>query len=526
MTRYYKISLLLLCVALIASILYFVVFPVKETITLVRQNIQEEVTGDGVVSAAGEVNIGFTGGGRVAEIYIKEGDTVKKDDSLIRLDVTEKDVERAQYEAKIVVEKLKLSQLLSGAEKKEIVLAEVKISTTAAMLENVRKELEDAKLQGESMLAGKYALAVDYGDTVLLNAENAARALLGIYNEQNKFKDIFIIEDSQKKSEAEWQIMLERTALENIKFASASLKKGLPRDDIDNTLSNLKTNLEVIRAALQKTSEVLSSATMIFGAPDIAGYRTTVAVQRSVINTTQTAILTLEQAIASQKSNGATAVRASENKVVEIENTIRTLEHELAIKKAFTTNAAIALGQAQIKEYESDLEAIQRQITDSMLRAPFDSVVRRMYVRRGGVVVRDEPVVVLAPLSDLQVDVVVTEADGKKIAVGDAADIMRHEGKNSGRVVDVRDNIITVHFENEESAPTLGTRVVVRIHTALKNGALFVPRGFIEEENDIPYVYVREAGKEKKTVVFTGMEWNGAVEIISGVSEGDVLVRP
>jgi len=527
MKRYYTIFFLFLSVALTASILYFAVFYTKkETITLVRQDIREEVIGEGVVADAGEVNIGFVSGGKVAEVYVKEGSTVKKDDALVRLDVAEKEAERAQYEAKIEVGKLKLSQLLSGAGKKEIALAEAKIAATATALEYARKELEDARLRAESELVRQYALAVDYGDTVLLNAENAANALSGIYDEQNKFKGIFVIADSQKRSEAEWQIMLERTALENIKLLSRAMKQELARDVIDNTLSNFKTNLEVIRAALQKTSEVLNDATMIFGAPDISGYRTTVAVQRSVVNATQTAILTLEQDIASHTISGAAAVHAAESKVAEAESMLRTLEHELAVKKAFTVNAAVALEQAQIKEYEADIEAIQRQIADSVLRAPFDSVVRRIHVRRGSVALRDALAAVLVPLSSLQVDAAVPEDGGKKIAVGDTADIVWQEGKGAGSVVDIRDSDITVHFESEESAPPTGTRVTVRVYALFKKGVLFAPERFIVEENGTPYVYVQEDGKGRKTAILAGMERHGDREIAEGVSEGDVLVMP
>ncbi|MBI5912896.1 biotin/lipoyl-binding protein [Candidatus Azambacteria bacterium] len=527
MKRYYAIFLLLLSAALIASILYFAVFYTeKETITLVRQDIREEVAGDGVVAAAGEVNIGFVSGGKIADVYVKEGDTVKKDDALVRLDVAEKEAERAQYEAKIEVEKLKLSQLLSGAGKKEIALAEAKIAATTTALEYARKELEDARLRVESELVRQYALAVDYGDTVLLNAENAANALSGIYDEQNKFKGIFVIADSQKRSEAEWQIMLERTALENIKLLSRAVKQERARDAINNTLSNFKTNLEVIRAALHKTSEVFNDATMIFGAPDISGYRTTVAVQRSVVNATQTAILTLEQNIAAHTISGAAAVHAAESKVAETESMLRTLEHELAVKKAFTVNAAVALEQAQIKEYEADLEAIQRQMADSVLRAPFDSVVRRVYARRGSVTFRDAPAAILVPLSGLQVDAVVPEDSGKKIAVGDAADIVWQGGTGAGSVVNVQDNDITVHFESEESAPVTGTRVMVRIYALLKKGVLLAPERFIAEENGMPYVYIQEDGRGRKTAVLAGMEWYGEREIAEGVSEGDVLIMP
>lgn len=527
MKRYYKIFLLLFFAAFIASVLYFaVLYTTKETITLVRQDLSEDVEGEGVVAAASEVNVGFVAGGRIAEVYVKEGNTVKRDDVLMRLDSAEKESERAQYEAKIEVEKLKLSQLLSGAGKKEIALIESKITATASLLENARKELEDAKLQAENGLFKQYELAVDYGDTILLNAENAAHALTGIYDEQNKFKDVFVIEDSQKKSEAEWQIMLQRSALENIMRAYRNLKQDISREDIDSALSNLKTNLEVIRATLQKTSEVLNDATMIFGAPDISGYRITVAIQRSVVNATQTEILKLEQNIASQAINGLVAVHAAENKVAENENALRTLEHELALKKAFTTNAAITLQQAQIREYESNLEVVKQRIADSALRAPFDSVVRRVNARRGSMALQNTTTAVLAPLSDLQIDVTVSAEESKKIKVGDAADIIWQKGKSSGNVASIRDGIIIVHFKNENVALSPKERVTVRIHTMFKNGVLLVPKRFIKEENGMPYVYVQENGEKKKTAVFIGIEWHDNREVAEGVAEGNILVQP
>ncbi len=527
MIRQYKTYLLFLCALLAASVAYVAFFRAsEEVITLVRQDIQEEITGEGMVAPAREVSIGFAAGGRIAEVFIKEGREVKKDDVLMRLDVAEEEAERVQYEAKIEVEKLKLSQLLSGIGKKEIALIEAKITAAASALDHARKALEDAKLQEENDLAKQYALAVDYGDTVLLNAENAAHALSGIYDESNKFKGIFVIADSQKKSEAEWQVMLERSALENITRACNGLKQGLSRDAIDNTLSNLKTNLEVIRATLQKTSEVLADATMVFGAPDISGYRITVAVQRSVVNTTQTEILKLEQTIASQAINGRSAVHAAENKVAESESALRTLEHELAVKKTFSANAAIALEQAQIKEYESDLEAIKQSILDSVLRAPFDGVVRRVSAYRGSIALQNATMAVLAPLSDLQVDITVSAQESEKIKIGDAADIVWQGGESSGSVVSAQDTTVIVHFESEETVPSPQERVTVRINTVLKNSVLLVPKRFIQEEEGVPYVYVREDGEKRRTAVLVGIEWHDMQELAEGVEEGDVLVHP
>lgn len=527
MFRYYKVYLFFFCAALAAGALYFGFFRAREkTITIARRDLSEEVVTEGMVAAASEVNVGFSVGGKIAEIYVKEGNTVKRDDVLARLDSAGMEAERKQYETKSEVEKLKLSQLLSGASKREVTLVESKITATASALENARKEYEDAKLQADSGLAKQYALAVDYGDTILLNAENAAHALTGIYDEQNKFRGIFIIEDSQKRSEAEWQIMLAHTAFENITLACRRFKQDLSREDIDSMLSNLKTNLEVMRAALQKTAEVLHGATMVFGAPDIGGYQTTVAVQRSVVNATQTEILKFEQNIALQEISGQAAVHAAQNKATETENLLHTLESEFALKKAVTADTAVVFQQAQIKEYEVRREALTRQIADASLRAPFDSVVQRIHMHRGGVVLPDAPVMVLTPLSDLQIDAIVSEEEGKKIKVGNAADVLWQGGKGEGSVANVHDNIITVHFENEETAPALGAQVAVHIHATFRRGVLLVPEQFIRNENGMPYVYIQENGKKKKTAIFVGIEWRGEREVIEGISEGDVLIAP
>ena len=73
-----------------------------------------------------------------------------------------------------------------------------------------------------------------------------------------------------------------------------------------------------------------------------------------------------------------------------------------------------------------------------MLRAPFDSVVQRMFVRRGYGASRRIGGGARAAF-ELQVDVVVAGDGGKKIAIGDAVGIYGRKGKaaaawrNSGR---------------------------------------------------------------------------------------------
>ena len=136
---------------------------------------------------------------------------------------------------------------------------------------------------------------MDYADTVLLHSDEAMQALGGIYDSNNKFQAIFIVPDSQKKSDAEWAHMLAKTALENVRAGYQNLKNSPSYENTDLILSNFKTNLEVIRSALNKTDEVLSALPVPIGAPSLDTYKTTLAVQRSHINATQSVLLELGQ---------------------------------------------------------------------------------------------------------------------------------------------------------------------------------------------------------------------------------------
>ena len=59
--------------------------------------------------------------------------------------------------------------------------------------------------------------------------------------------------------------------------------------------------------------------------------------------------------------------------------------------------------------------------------------------------------------------------------------------------------------------------------TAQKDNALYVPFAFVQDEQGKKYVHVMKKGKLEKLSVQTGMETDDSIEIISGLSEGDVV---
>ena len=509
-----------------SGIYYGLFLRTGEIFTVKKQDVIERISMTGMMIPAENIGVGFSVDGTVAKIAVRAGDRVLRNDVLAELVQSGREVEIKQYEAKIGVEKAALLQLLSGMNRKEVELLEVKVRAAEVLRESVRRELEDVKARAEGDLARQYALARDYGETILLNADNAMKALGGIYDEHNAFMGIFSVSESRERSDAEWQMMLARTAYANIKTEYAKMKAEGSHATIDAALSNNKTNLEVIRATVFKTAEVLAGASVAFGAPEIGGFITTMMVQRSVINATQTAILTFEQAIAAQVAANQFAVNNALKKVNEADAGMSVAEGELALKRSTSIDAVIAMHQARIREYESSLDIVREDIENSTMRAPLDGVIARVATQRGARVKKEMSVITITPTSDTQVDARVSSDDAPRVRVGDAVHMRWENTQAEGRVVGVASNAIRVHFEDDTVVYSAPQEVTGVIDVVVKHNALMIPKEFLADENNMRSVRVKTPDGIKTVFVLLGMEKGGSVEISEGITEGDALVRP
>ncbi len=97
-----------------------------------------------------EIRVGSKTGGRVSAVLVEEGQEVKPNDPLVRLDVADWEAQRAQAEAKIAQQRAKLERLERGARPEEKAQAHAATETARANLEAVRnwprpEEIEQAR---------------------------------------------------------------------------------------------------------------------------------------------------------------------------------------------------------------------------------------------------------------------------------------------------------------------------------------------------------------------------------------------
>lgn len=190
-----------------------------------------------------------------------------------------------------------------------------------------------------------------------------------------------------------------------------------------------------------------------------------------------------------------------------------------------------ALAQAQ-----AGYVAAQQVMDESNVRAPFNGTVYLIPVSRTEYVQQGELLLQMADLSKMQVRAYFDEPEIGKLRVGQAVTILwdAKPGKEwHGHIARVPSTIITYTTRNvgevlvtiddahNDLLPNTNVRVTALV--ADEPNALNIPREALHTENGQPYVYRVEDGVLRHTNVKVGNLNLTQVEILSGLSEGQVV---
>lgn len=126
-----------------------------------------------------EANIGFKIPGRLAERPVDEGQRVKKDDLLARLDGAEPENIVRQNRAALEEAETRLAELKAGSRKQEVGQAAANVDAHEAELLRVRKDYERAELlyKNGAISAAQYDAAKSSYDSRAAMVKNAREAL-------------------------------------------------------------------------------------------------------------------------------------------------------------------------------------------------------------------------------------------------------------------------------------------------------------------------------------------------------------
>jgi RND family efflux transporter MFP subunit len=192
---------------------------------------------------------------------------------------------------------------------------------------------------------------------------------------------------------------------------------------------------------------------------------------------------------------------------------------------------------------ESSVKQIRSQLGRSSIRAPFSGIIDDV-IKDQGTVVAPGPgseVFRIVNLSDMYIEVDVPESYLSDIKKGNLAkvyfpvlgDTIISEIRQTSNFINPGNRAFTVEVAvpniNDAIKPNLTAKVSLNDYSA--DAAILVPQGIISENADgQQYLYVandKEDNKAtaKRRIITTGRTQGNMVEVLSGITEGDLLIK-
>jgi len=334
--------------------------------------------------------------------------------------------------------------------------------------------------------------------------------------------------------------VLENT-LTQASFPSASL------DAYKTTISGQQTTASAAITAVTASQQVIKSAALTYNT-SIAGATESLNQAEVALNN---AVVNAQNAYASARLSGDQQITSAQSRADAALKAYEVARAQFDKIKARARTEDIALAEAQVRQAEADVESAKLQIENSIVKAPIDGVITKVNYETGEDFSPSKPVFVMLGENNLEIEILVSEADIAKVNLGDKAavtldafgsdvsfqaDVFFVEPASTV-VQDVVYYKVKVKFIGlAETETKYGSSVKVRpgmtanavITTEEKNDTLIIPgRAIVEKADGAKIIRVLQADQSVREVpAVIGLRGDeGRVEVLFGdLKAGDDVV--
>ncbi len=399
---------------MLAFALVFVATACDQIVNRKNDNLQAF----GVVEAV-EVIVSPEIGGRVAEVFVSEGDSVQQGDPLFRL---ENDFLQAQRDQAVAAYESSLANLSTATVALEAVKAQQKVAQVNVDIASIQYELELIKARSDEQqlritawshdVPEEFSLPVWYFDKaeeiIAAEAEVAsARSTLDI--ERASFEALI-----QDISNADLESAEIRLAEAQAAFLVADelLNRDLGSDGKEELETYIQSLYDSAKAELEAAQSALEQLLSEQSATDVLEARARLAVARERYE------IALDHLASLLTGDQSLSVRASEAG-------LRLAEANLAQATSHVSQTESSIEQAEklVAQAQADLNLIDIQIEMLTVRAAIDSVVTTRNIEPGEVIQPGATALALAQLDRLTITVYIPEDRYGQISLGDTAQV-------------------------------------------------------------------------------------------------------
>ena len=248
----------------------------------------------------------------------------------------------------------------------------------------------------------------------------------------------------------------------------------------------------------------------------------------------------LEKVETLYENNAVSQVEYDEakNNVAVLENQLQEANNNYSLMIQGVSSNVKKQYEAQIDEVVIQKQILEKNMEQSSIRAEFDGVITELNVHQGSMTQAGVPVVEIQDDLSLGIYVEVLAEDAMEVVKGMTFNVMdddeiikeisisRIYPKAQAKISDlgVEQKRVRIEADLDDITYKLGSEVDVEIVLQEKDNVLLVDKDAVYEKENIKYVTVVSGKNEIETEITTGLEDDSNVEILSGLSENDVVL--
>lgn len=470
-----------------------------------RGTLAATVNAAGSVVSTRQAKLTFGVAGKIVEVHVELGDTVKAGQPMAKLDTSQLEIKLAQAQSTLRSAELKQQQLKAGASAEDVAAAKAAYESALAKYSDLARGPTDSEIKAAEQAVANAQAALQKAETELstlkagpdadqvrlaeLELERARNSLWATQIDRDGIKGNPLIPDYQKNA-ADARVAAAETAVTQARVNLEIKKKGPTPEQI----SAAEKNASSARAALQAAEAKLAELRAKPNQPDL---------------------LAAQSALASARA-------------------------QLALKTRGATAEELALGEEAIKQAQAAVQQAELDLKNAVITAPFDGVVGSVGASVGEQISAGAAMFTLVDPKAVRVDVSVAEIDVGKVAVGKPAQVtfdalpgQRLPGKvvAIGPTATVQQGVVSylvsIAVEAEDVSLPPGLTASASIIFDQKDGALMVPNRAVRTEGRNRVVEVLVGDKTETRPIQIGMSNEQFTEVVDGLSEGEqVVIKP
>ncbi len=323
-------------------------------------------------------------------------------------------------------------------------------------------------------------------------------------------------------------------ALENSVTSSTFTQSEL--DILKTSISAQQTLIGTAISSVQSAKQNLDDA--------VLNYDTNISTSEDNLAKARTAydnaLINARNGLATAKLFGEQQITAAESKVSAALEAWQVAQTQLNKIIASANKHDIALYQARVRQAIASLDAINKQIDNSVIKASISGTITKAEYEVGEQVMAGQPVISMLGENNFEIEVDISEADIAKVKNGNSAEVtldaFGDDIKFQGQVYfiepaetviqDVIYYKVKINFDPKEEAVKSGMTANVIITTAQKDNILIVPsRAIVEKNGGDKYARVLVDGQVTEKLIVVGLRGDeGMAEVVSGVKEGQEVI--